>query len=396
MSFPLPPLPLLDGCLMFDNSGWVENLSTCDRRLEYSQLHKRVSSGDSMALSFGSAIHNALELRYKTMGNQTVDPFYTQSMLAILTDYFNLHPSSMEDYRTLNWAMEVMKQYNARYGDEDFSLLEYNEPIECSHCNGSGQEGQPDVGAVKSCVWCDGTGKQHLIVELSFAVELFDWVGWLPEEALGVNFPKDRILDDRIEGATKLLKVRITMIYTGRIDLPINRSGSIFILDHKTTSILGPGYFSEKKMSAQLKGYCWVFEKLTGQTVRGYAINAIRVKEPPNYVKNNELSRYGKKQSPDDWWRESLQREFFYLNEGELDEWRLNTIALVKNFFWNYSNGYMPMKTTWCVSKYGNCPYLEVCSLHPKEDRGFLLASGNFTDNVWTPLKQPTQAKTLQ
>lgn len=174
-------------------------------------------------------------------------------------------------------------------------------------------------------------------------------------------------------------------MFSGKIDLPYVQEGDIWIRDIKTTSMLGDMFWNKLRMSAQPRGYCWAFEQLTGKRVKGYQIDAIRTKEPPQYVINGTTSRSGKSQSPEAWWNESLCCERFYLKDGELQQWKENVIELVNEFFWHYQRGYFPMKTAWC-SQYGKCQYYDVCSLNPA-DRGIMLASGLFQDNKWTPLR---------
>jgi hypothetical protein len=352
----LPPLPLIDGAFFIDNST-LEALTTCPRAFEYSKLHRRINAAEAPALNFGSAIHLALELRYKTCGSDPTDPLYDQAMMSVLHDHFELTPNPDDDFRNLNWAIEVIRRYNNKYLKEEFDVLRYHTPIACSHCNGSGE-----IKESIDCYFCNGTGESTAMVELPFAAKLFDC------------------------GSTPVY-------YTGRIDLPNQRPEGLFINDHKTTSLLGSGFFDQLKMSAQQKGYCWAFENLTGQPVRGYEVNAIRIKEPPMYVTKGTTTRGGKSQSPEQWWDESLQRERFLLNPGELSEWKQNVICQIEEFFWHHSRDFFPKKTTWCVGKYGRCSYFDVCSLYPVEDRGAYLSSGLFKDNNWSPLISPTQSR---
>jgi len=333
----LPPLPLIDGVLFMDNSGWLESMQTCDRYLEYKALHRRIESGEKAALNFGSAIHLALEHRYRKYGTEFLPDTYYAEVAKILTSFFDEHPVPADDFRNLNWADTVIRKHNEKYEIEEFALL-----------------GDPD------------TNKP--MVELSFSVPLFTWKGRL---------------DDK--------DVVIPIIYTGRIDLPVVLDGQLYVMDHKTTSMLGAQFFERMKMSSQPKGYCWAMQKATGKQVAGYVVNAIRTKQPPLYVTEGRTSSKGKNQSPETWWNESLQRERYHLQPNELEEWEQNTIALVNQFFKNYQAGYFPMKTTQCTN-FGRCPYYDVCSL-ASEDRGVMLNSGRFTENVWTPLQSPTQPK---
>jgi hypothetical protein len=349
----LPPLPLIDGCLWIDNSSWIEEFSTCYRRLQYRSLAKRVSAADKPALNLGTAFHMAMELRYSLYQNKPVDEQYYNDLSTILTEFFESHPPPADDWRNLNWCMEIVRHYNDKNGLEEFSLLTYNKPIICPHCAG-----------MRPCLWCRNVGTRSVMVELPFAVPLFTWqndtVGDLPQF--------------------------IPVMYSGRIDLPHVLDGSVWVKDYKTSSMMGDMFWNEMRMSSQQKGYVWAFSKLTGLDVKGYVVDGIRTKEPPQYVLASKQSTKGKSQSPEQWWNESLVRERFYCDSAKLAEWHGNVVDMVEEFLWHYQRDYMPMKTKWC-SQYGKCTYFDVCQLDPT-DRPMLLASGQFTDNIWSPLNK--------
>jgi len=316
----LPPLPLIDGCLLIDNST-LETLTTCPRAMQYSKLHKRTLAGTRASLNFGSAIHNALEYRYKTCKNTAPTDTQWQEQGKVIEDFFTKNPAVEDDYRTSSWAVDLVKKYNQIYSVEPFNVL---------------------VDA-----------KGDTLCELSFILDLFDH----PLDRLGIG--------------------TVPVKYIGRIDLPVQWDGGIWILDHKTTSMLGAQYFEAATMSAQQLGYVWAFQELTKQKCQGFVINAIRVKQPPAKPK----------EGLDSWWRESFQRQRFHVQEEQLVEWKANTIALVKEFFYHYEQGMFPQKTAWCVGKYGKCQYFDVCSL-PQGNRETMLTSTIFQDNTWSPLKQ--------
>src|SRR5437899_7623767 len=200
---PLPPLPLIDGCLFIDNSSWVENMSTCSRKLQHQCLSLRVHTGLKPALDFGSAGHLAKELRYARYGTKPVDDQYYEDLTVLLTEFFNQHPCPTNDWRGLNWAMEITRRYNDKFAHEEFNLLEYKEPIVCPVCKGLWPQSGPH------CLFCLGTGKRKYMVEMPFALPLYRH--------------KD-----------------ITIIYTGRIDLPVFVPDvGIFTNDFKHVSTLG-------------------------------------------------------------------------------------------------------------------------------------------------------------
>lgn len=357
----LPPLPLIDGCLFIDNSRWIEPLSNCHRSHEYGTLRARVRNEQKSALTFGSAEHLCLEYRSVKCGNQRVDPWIDDEVATLLHAFYEENPVPEGDWRTLNWAVEVFRRYNQKYPTEEFSLLKYEKPVPCPYCHGQGEvpdEEQPTV----DCVWCNGTGERTAMVEMPFVLHLYD------------HIPSMRGND----------VVCIPVLYTGKIDLPLSLDGSIWIMDNKTSKDLGPFFWTRMKMSSQMRGYCWAFEELTGQPVKGYMVNGIRTKEPPQYVNNGTTFR-NKAQSPEQWWAESFHRERYYLQSGWKDQWKQNTIARMEEFFWHYSRGYMPMNTESCT-KYGACPYIDVCEMESDERLNFLESPTLYTNNEWSPL----------
>lgn len=364
----LPPLPLRDGCLFVDNS-MLELLTTCPRALQYNRFHKRIAAVSKPSLTFGSAIHLALEHRYKTYRNMSPDPMLHEEITTLLTKFFEDKPVEDGEYRNLNWALELMRMYNNKFEIEPFQLLE------------------------------DKDGKVQ--VELPFALPLFTYKGELIFEDHPPTWLLPSITNFRLTDSGKAYEIRIPVIYTGRIDLPVLWDDTLTIIDHKTTSMLGTQFTDGMKMSAQQKGYAWAFQTLSGQHVSSYCINAIRVKEPGDFTANAYKKLGGRKNPPSheqvmekadqlkrEWWNESLIRERFYIKPGELEEWKFNAIAIIKEMFYHYEQGYMPMKTAWC-NKFGRCPYFDVCSLDAN-DRGVMLDSGLFMDNTWDPLHGET------
>jgi len=351
-----PPLPLIDGCMFMDNSSWLTPMSICHRLLEYSQLHRRVGKGEKVGANFGSAFHLAMEHRYRNYGSKEVDQLYYQSTQTMLTQFFADHPVPENDWRGLNWAMEVIRQYNDRYPNEEFNLL-------------TDKDGKP-------------------MVEVPFVAKIMDWSGELPKQPGPILQQLIGYTDPNIARYT------IPIYYCGRVDLPIFYDGKIFILDFKTTSMMSTAFFDAKRMSSQQKGYCWGFKQATGTTPEGYIVRAIRTKEPPQYVLNGEMSRRGTKQSPEQWWSESFQEERYYLNDDALDEWQQNTIEKIEEFFYHYQRGYLPMTTQEenCTRFNGKCQFYEVCRLQTK-DREQMLKSNMFTENEWNPLRDPKKVE---
>lgn len=309
----VPPLPLIDGALFIDNST-LEYLTTCPRAFQFKALHKRISAESRPALNFGGAIHTALEVRYRMAGNEPVDEAVEFAQVDALERHFAERPID-DNYRTLDLAYHIVRKYNSQYISEPFEILA-NEA-----------DGKP-------------------LVELSFAHKLGDF----------------RYRDDSLP-----------VFYMGRIDLLVWwPKGHLFVVDHKTTSIMGQGFFEEQRMSAQQHGYLWAAQKSTGLRAEGFAINAIRTRPPAKTRAAVET--------------DDFQREKYFIAPEAIVEWEYNVTALIDEMLWHHARGYFPMKTKWCVGKYGRCPYFEICSL-PPESRGLMLNTNMFTTDTWSPLQ---------
>ncbi len=329
-----PPLPLINGALHIDNS-FLELLQTCPRALEYKQLRKREIVATRVGMNFGTALHLALDWRYRTYGADLQQHSIVQceqEQSTILEQYFSANPCPEDDHRGMNWAMDLVKRYNVRYQVEQFNLL------------------RDDKGP---------------IVEVPFAVRFGLYL------LSGKLIPANQVVDKDLE------LPHIWIFYTGKIDLPISWDGSLFIMDHKTTSVLGQSFWDDLRISPQQLGYCWAYKQLTGQQPIGFVVNAIRTNLPPLKPIKQTIAQ---------WWEDSLSRMKEYITTTHLDEWHRNTFALVEEFLWHHSRSFMPQKKKWCVGKYGKCAYYEVCYA-PEHQRDELLKSEAFTDYDWSPLK---------
>lgn len=337
-------LPLVNGKLHIDNS--LLELLACPRKLEYNQIQKRIPAIAGQALSFGTAIHLALECRYKNFEPLWDVRACETAQAQLLEQHFSANPPPEGDHRDFNFALEVVQHYNATYGIEPFNLLEYDTPVPCNQCGGDGEINAPSV--IK-CPMCQGTGKATKMCELPFALDLCTLNG-------------------------------LEVVYTGKIDLPVSWDGHIMIGDNKTASQLGPSYFDQYRMSSQLIGYCYAFKETTGKKPIGFFVNAIRTKAKSLKMTTGASTKTDEAK----WWSECFFREKEYVDQWRLDEWKQNAIAKVEELLWHYSRGYFPMKTTACVM-WGRCAFYDIC-YYPPNNRADILAGNSFKDNTWTPL----------
>ena len=144
--------------------------------------------------------------------------------------------------------------------------------------------------------------------------------------------------------------------YCGLIDKLVEKNGALYPLDHKTSSSYkekgGRGFrfdfVATLKPNNQFLGYCYPIESLFGRKPLGYLVDAILV---------HKL-------------HQDVFEEFEYpVDQEELKSWELQTIEKAKNFtsaYKRYQDGEgidstFPQNTFNCVTKFGNCPYRNIC-----------------------------------
>lgn len=359
----IEPLPLVDGAL-FVSSSFLSTLS-CPRESYYYKIRAKVLASKGAGLQFGTHLHSALALHYRLQEFKLSPSEIKSRVTTMLEGEFEKHPTPEGNFRTLNWAVTIYEQYCRKFSEDSFDLLKWKERRPCKQCHGQGKAEvitHPDnpVKAEIECIWCNGTGSQSLMVEVPFVVKLFDYdligeqIGWAKE---GNKLP---------------------VYYHGIIDLPILRGSLVHVLDFKSALALGDGYWDDKKMLPQLKGYCMALSEVLDRPIHGYYVRAIRTKEPPQWLVEGKPSKKGEIRKIEDWWDESLGEQRFDLGQGEISIWKENAIALVEQFLWQYSRGFFPENKNQCVRKYGKCQYFSVCETFPIEDREMLITSADY------------------
>lgn len=308
---PRPPLINEHGVMRIDNSS-LEHFTTCARSAEYYLLNNRQLNRSKSALNFGSAIHECLELLYTAPEGTSHADLINQAKQVIDQ---TPAPDDADDFRTPQRALDTFISYLAVNEFEPFTVAKT-------------PEGKP-------------------LIELYFEIPLGS-VEFLSE----FNGKQHTHVD---------------VVWSGRIDAIIEMDNKLWIMDHKTTTILGENFFADFLNSQQTIGYTWAAQQLIGKPIEGLYLNAIAIRKQTKTGTPFEVHR----------------KRFPYEQE-RIEEWTHNTLTLVSDFLSHYDRKFFPMETKWCVGKYGKCPYFDVCTL-PKSQRASMLASNFYRDVTWTP-----------
>ena len=159
--------------------------------------------------------------------------------------------------------------------------------------------------------------------------------------------------------------------WTGRVDAVVKYKGKLWILDHKTSSMLGDKFLDDKMRSNQFIGYWYalndVIEKQFGEPLAGVLLNVICTGRKEVAFETYELP----------------------FSKWQIDEWLEETTFRLKTIVKFLVDIYYK-KTEWsmierelCVTKYGKCPFFDACNTVARARDSVLLNS--FDEQHWNP-----------
>jgi len=303
--------PLVDGCFYIDNSS-MELFTTCPRQAYYYIIRRLELNRSKVALDFGGAFHNVLEFTYKNFKHSYRSAADNAQILQFTA--LQSYPVPEDDYRTTSYLLDAVSKYLNDYPAEAFEIATL-------------PNGQPAV-------------------EVPFAMP----IGTVETASWG----------------------KVTVIWTGKIDLIYRSRTRLGIMDHKTTSMMGPQFFTEFEIAHQMYGYNAAAEFIMGEECGEITINGLGCRKPTVKGKGEKFE---------------FNRHIIPTTRPLLDEWHTDSLALVSDFLSHCERGYFPKATKWCMGKYGACQFRQVCTLNPA-NRELALSTSEFKPVTWNPLEK--------
>ena len=159
--------------------------------------------------------------------------------------------------------------------------------------------------------------------------------------------------------------------WTGRVDAVVRYKGKFWVLDHKTSSMLGDKFLDDKLRSNQFFGY-WValnsvVRQQYGEPLAGVILNVICTGTKEVKFETYEI--------PFSFW--------------QIEEW-LEETKFKLRFIEKWLLDINQSKTNWamierdiCVTKYGKCPFYDACNTVPQARENVLLSS--YVEHNWNP-----------
>lgn len=317
--------------LHFDWSS-LECFLSCNRSALYKLVHSKTSKGKA-ALTFGAAIHAALEVYYKLHTEPDKSKVLQLCRQAIDNSFAEMTISYFDEYRTPDYAYSCFLQYIQHYAHESLTPVVTDD---------------------------------RPLIEFSFAFDLAEMN--IPASVFH-TYGLGMLTNEPEKEAQAVGDLKVHVKWTGICDLVANINGENWLIDHKTTSILSSDFFDGFNLAMQPIGYVYAanlaFPELA---IAGFMVNTLACRKP---------TKTGKGFEP--------HRSFHRYEPWQFDEWKSDAINLISEFVYNLTLNSWPKKTTWCIGKYGKCPFLDVCSLPPAH-RIHLLDSDQYVNNTWKPV----------
>lgn len=333
------PLPLTEGKLLVDNS-FLSCMTTCPRQAFYKYIHRRQLIKPRAALFYGGAIHKAMEVRDRFQLPMVSLEIENAMIDALIEQYTGVDFDN--DYRNLDYAIETIRRYNTTWKFDNNIAITL------------------PVGA--------------MAVELPFAIPL------------GCITTGDQILcSDSLDSSKPTwYQSEFEIVFTGKIDRICDYQGAYWLLDHKTTSIGGPTFFSEFYTSLQFRGYKFAGEQILKESISGVLINAIFARKPKAKGDINF----------------TFERQPIPIERSLVQEWKHTFLKLTRNWLnmlqesATEAEQAFPIHTGSCFHKYGQCEYFDICQL-PVHHRESMISTRLYEDHTWSPLEDGAKPKPL-
>lgn len=350
--------------IIMDNSEFT-NWDGCYAKGILAGALKKQGTYGEVNLDFGSCVHEAMERKFlggdvatqvkaAIYGNAAIDE---EGELDINCTIGNEHydkwlrlPQS-EGIKNQTKVKELIAQYNVHYAMSDnYDVLHL--------------DGQP-------------------MVEQSFRLPLGVVEIPLATKEMHSLFDPSGVNDFDPEAS-----VSITIYWQGKIDLICRWRNQLWVLDHKTTSMMGAKFMDSFYRSSQMLGYFWAchqlvnyghdkFEVMTeggnlvelkDHKIQGVLVNALAVRKSGFEFQTFPMPIPMPNMT--EWVTDTLQR-FGYLIMQTAEYYSTENLVPTREH---------------CTTKYGRCAFYDVCEA-PAAMRLNILNSPAFKTSTWSPLK---------
>jgi hypothetical protein len=129
-----------------------------------------------------------------------------------------------------------------------------------------------------------------------------------------------------------------------------------------------PTFYDQFHLSQPVHGYVWATEKLIGERIDMFMLNALIIRKPTRTGTSN-----------------AFIRKPYTIQRGNILEFEKDVTQKIESLIHNMTIGYFPKSPVWCQGKYGNCQYFHTCTADHSA-KHIMLGTDNYEDVTWSPL----------
>jgi hypothetical protein len=287
------------------NSSSISVIQECLRKSQYLLEEKWKSENESPALTFGSAIHKALEVFYTGSPEERILPAFEECERLI-------HSSPVKPNLVLNAIQAFVDKTQALSALPDGDKRSILNGVWLLHCYFKTYINDP------YSVYIDDEGP---FLERTFSYVMHE--------------------DDKL----------IIELF-GTIDFMFRHitDGNLLPGDHKTSSALsfqGQSYFDRERPNHQYTAYMMMLNKVCGLNLTDFMVNVIEVKAKPKTARGS---------------MPSFPRQITRRDEGDYTEFKEVVLKVVRDYLYARKHSEWPLGPTDACNKYGGCQYKQVCA----------------------------------
>lgn len=307
----------------------LSDFMACARMGENSMIYGRTPDREPIATRYGTLFHHCEELRLRHGLSDSV----RQRQRELISEHFLRHPSPPDEFRTETQMLETLARYEKAYA----------------------LDGWPE-----KVLRIDG----EPFIERPYKLPLCT----IPVRTEVPYSPSLLVVGQDLDDSPSFYISSLHIVLTGKMDVALDDSSFLWIVDHKTSSRGGKEFEEQFRTSLQTRGYAWAAWKVLSRRPAGLILNGVIGRKPTLKGYSIEL----------------IRRPYFY-DEWSLIEYEHNMRAIAQDFVAALVSGYFPQ--TGALSFKSHCPgcaYFENCTLPPHQ-RAADLASNVYRDITWDP-----------
>lgn len=158
--------------------------------------------------------------------------------------------------------------------------------------------------------------------------------------------------------------------FVGKTDAVVVWNGMIWLLEHKTTAIMGEQFWAQWRLDIQPTGYIYGIQKSLNIKVGGFILNALYKPSEAQVSGWNKKRKYGPPQGEKDYIR--YEREAFLRSPEDLQRFETELINTCNEWERDIINGSFPhdgfAATGACQQYNRTCDFHSACCNHDSQD----------------------------